>query len=494
MADVRHDSATGQHYIYDPSLGEWNEATLEEAQAATRGLVENTARAVGDNLVDLVGIAANISDPNRALLDRYSDNPANDSWGGRLDRSNDAAQAGRMSQAPLAEVGAMFLDPTSLIGGGAIVKGAGAVAKATNIGTKMKSGVDNVIAAARGRADDSVGAARNTTQRTAGKSDLLTADAADATAMPLSGPQRAYLKAWESGDELAIQAAEKALGNADLIAKTKIPFAGQTAGDLGFGAKDQAHWFTRETLDALGQHEVTRVTKANLSEIRGDIQKVFKETLDEGNFPVMRTFDEAGEQVDVLKQLRDMASVSPKEAQANAIVKQVERAATKGDSVLPGSLDPGEMLEARKILADKSAAAFKAGQHETGQSFSAMGEVLEDAIEAALPELQQAQIKLARQRWKILKVLDRTGGTVSVTEAGMVNPGQFRRNWRAMTPSYKNAKRELTDFEKGMETVATLSADRANAGTTLVRGATAAAPGAAIVGGSALLGNTLFGN
>ena len=119
--------------------------------------------------------------------------------------------------------------------------------------------------------------------------------------------------------------------------------------------------------------------------------------------------------------------------------------------------------------------------------------MIDDALEAALPDDMRRSVSLARERWKIKKVIERTARTMSRTEVGQINPSTFRNNWRQMTPGYRRHFRARSEFERMMDTVDALAADRAHAGNTLYRaiGPTAKASalgGAALAAGSAFVG------
>ena len=154
----------------------------------------------------------------------------------------------------------------------------------------------------------------NTLERTAGPSPMLSLEQATARDMPLSGPEQAYLKAWDAGDEAGIAAAERGLANRDFLNKSKV--FGTEIGDFTGGNKDMKQWFTQELAGELGLHDTTRLTKGTLAEVREDTGKVFKEAFDQGNYPVVNQIETPDGPSSVMAELRQVQDVAPIDGKA----------------------------------------------------------------------------------------------------------------------------------------------------------------------------------
>ncbi len=346
--------------------------------------------------------------------------------------------------------------------------------------------------------DRSIGAAQRAgPQRNGGRSSLLSADEAYNRGMPLTRAEKKYLQAMDSGDMAAIEAAETGLANQDFLRNTQL-MGDTNAGDFMWRNRDKEQFFTEQVADELGRPDLARLNASSINEIRDDASKIFKEAFESGDFPVNKVFEmsdgEGGTMfVDIMGQarkVRDSFARGQAPEGLERVLDQLENAIEKGKvggtSVF---LDPKALQEARKIATDNASAAFDAGRYDTGQAISSVGSMIDDALEAALPEQLRLEVGLARRRWKIKKVLERTARSTSRTEVGQINPATFRNNWRAMTPGYRRHFRPNSEFERMMDTVDTLAADRAHAGSTLYRAVGPAAKGAAVtIGGGALAG------
>jgi len=331
---------------------------------------------------------------------------------------------------------------------------------------------------------DGINAQRNPYVRQAGESPILSPEQMTEIGMEATRAQRAYAAAWETGDEAAIAQAERALANEDFIRKTSA-LGETTIGDF-FNRQDHDQFFTQYIADALGRPDLSRLPYDEVVNIRDDLQKVFKEAFDEGNYPVSTRVEGGADILMYAREVRDAFEAPPKAL--TDLVNRLEDAVAKGEG---GMFDNAAMLEARAQAERAAEAAFKAGKYDTGTSITTVLDTLDEAIEAALPAETQRGVQLARQRWKIKKVLERTSRTMSSTEQGLINTATFQNNWREMTGGYKRHARKQTEMEKVMNTITTFRADRAHAGNTLYRAIGPAAKGAAVVGGAALGANLL---
>lgn len=372
--------------------------------------------------------------------------------------------------------------------GGVAGRGARAAARGQRVAADVVGSVPEEAGDALG---GSLSAAqRSGPQRTLSGTDLLTAREADNMGMKMTAAERKYLEALESQNEDAVKAAERGLANEDFMRKSQV--AGVEVGDIVWQSKDKEEWFTQFVADELGRPDLARLNWTGLREIRDDTQEVFKRAFDEGQYPVQRKNMIDGEQQDVLAASRQVLENTPTPAASvNKAIREIEdafsgtgRADVAGD--VADAADNDRLMQARLNINSNAERAFEAGQYDTGQQLTTIAQILDDAIEAALPELMKQEVQLARYRWKIKKVIERTATTTSKTERGMLNPVSFGNNWRKMTPGYRRHYGQRSSMEKAIDTTTTLAADRAHAGNTLYRAvgpAATTALGAGILGG-----------
>lgn len=490
METARHPD--GRRFIRLPG-SDWQEVDQQTYQQARTGRLARVVGGAVDELQDSIGFG--LSGLGGALLETETGGAVRDP-GMRIAEQNDPRQAARRDVDQVAAtagtalgIGAQVLAPSPAAIGGA---GTRLTARGADRGIRA---AQEAVQAVRGRADDAarrvgddlgdgINAQRNSMARQAAETDLLTPQQADNMGMPLTSRERGLLAAYEGRDMARIEAAETALANEDFVRKSTV--AGDTTlGDFAWRAKDKEGWFTRMIADELGRHDLDRLNSNALVEIRADAQAVFREAFDEGNYPVATRFDAGDGMVDVVqlsRQLRDNMQAVP--ATVSRAVDDLEAAAARGTD---GAFDTQALLEVRKEMSDAMENAFKAGQYDTGSTLATMQEIVDDAIEAALPGELLARVQVARHRWKIKKVLERTVRSMSRTERGMVNPATFRNNWAQMTPGYRRHIRGRTEFERAMDTVDTLAADRAHTGNTLYR-AVGPAIGATAIGAAGAAG------
>jgi len=127
MATQTGRTKDGGFVIKEPGQP-WMEVDEGTYTAAGQGRVERAVRSGIDSAVDTAGMVmqyGGMGDVGTGfLLDKFGLNPAAD-LGREMQASNDAAQAGRSNINAGLEIGAgLALDPTNLIGGGALTKGA----------------------------------------------------------------------------------------------------------------------------------------------------------------------------------------------------------------------------------------------------------------------------------------------------------------------------------------------------------------------------------
>ena len=506
---------TGEYGVFSPNTG-LQPISREDAEVIQQSGMETFARSVGGAVVDntlgaaefILGAAPGMAEINRrrGINDLFAEGRA----------INDPQQQARRNQRGGLETSgqvAAFAGEFAIPGGTASRAGRAAQAiegtqgrinrmvadnqarTASNVAQgRVQALADdaaavkdpNINAVPEGVADDSINAQRNNSVRRAGKADVITADQADAMGMKLTPGERAYLRAWEADDAALVSAAERRMGSEDMVRMTRA--AGVDASDIGiFNAKDKQEWFTRQVADEIGLYDVDRLTRNEIFAARDITQQTYKEVLDSGDFPVSLKFSAGADQIDVLQAARgiadDLEAVPPSVTQA---LDKIADAAKRGDGQ---TFHMDSFLEAQRTLSANAERAFASGKYDTGSTLTAIKQVLDDALEAALPEAERLKLKNANRKWRILKVLQRNARTISREDNGRVNVASFANAYRQMTPSYKRNTRELDDFEMIMSTVDTLSANRANAGSTLVRGITAAAPpvltGAAVAGAGA---------
>ena len=496
------DKETGEVGKWVPGVG-FQPVSAAEAQVMQNSTAGNIARAAGGAITDAVGFAVEMGLPQFSRVNGETQLTGN--LGTRIQESNDVNQQARNAVVPNQELMGQGLALGAELASGGVANKVGRtlgkvddVIKQNRQITQATRQADEASLAAQQardaqtpgvpapqRADGSVNAASNPALRTADNADVITPSQADAVGMPITPTQRKFLAAWESGDMDQVRKAEEALSNADYMRAMGI-------GDADFGSfadtlrgrKDMGDWLTQEVLSELGEHQAGRLTDNMMATIRKQEQQVFKEAFDQGKFPVELKFTNGnGELVDVVHKAQEqLDALGNPSAALKRAVDDIKAAAMQGDE---GVFDAEKLLNARSRIMKDTETAFKAGESQNGSALSAVQEVIDDAIEAALPPDNLARVQLARRRWKIIKTVQRTAGTKSATELGKINPGQFTRNYRAMTPSYRTNSRATNDFEKMMTTIDTLTRDRAHTGNTLIRGV---APTALKAGGMVAAG------
>ena len=513
---VRNDE-TGQYGIYHPDTGV-RPISDEEAAVMQKGagqnLLESTGGALWDNIAQGGQFMMRFMPQTAGLAGLGQTQQITDEAAAVNDPQQEARRAARPGLETTGQVAAVGVE---IAGGG----GAGSVAR------RFGSSVENVILGSRaatqatkqaadnaaeviaregvkdvppstlpeGAADDSINAQRNNPVRTAGESDFITAQQADDLGWDLSTGQRQALNAAEAQDADALARAQQKMGTEDYLRKQGVIGDVKLGDTPMFAADDVQRGFTREVLGELGEHTAETITDNTLVNIRNDAKGIFVDTLDNVDRPVQVKFSAGDELVDTLGQMRQAVDdLIEAPATMKNLLKKVEGAAEKGAKKGENLFDMPTLLDARKQIMGAADRAMGKGQHDLGSTYAQMKDIIDDAIEAALPPDEAKMLAMARHRWKLKKVLERTAATISKEDAGMINPSTFANNYRMMTPSYRNHTRKLNDFEKIMKTADYLTQPRANPGSTLVRGVVpagkAAATGAAglgvVAGGNAL--------
>ena len=204
----------------------------------------------------------------------------------------------------------------------------------------------------------------------------------------------------------------------------------------------QKSFFTRHVGAMLGDPNVENLTRARRSEIRKEVQNVFRQYIDEGTDPIPGT--------EVASQAQSIADV----ATGNAATKADYWAKEIASKVqADGSIDRKAFSSLRSGLGDDMERAFKAGNYELGSNLSQMMEQLDEAFHRTLDGDAAAAISEARMRWRILKALERRR---VADPGGEINAQTFQSAYEAVTPRFKRAaggRERISDFERLMDTM-----------------------------------------
>jgi len=488
MAQLVRNKETGEYGLYSPDTGV-QPISQDEAQVLQQSAAGNIARSVGGALTDAAGSFIEFTLPT--ILN--ADGTRRPNIGTRIQEWNDPQQAARRKMRPGQEFAgqALALGAELAVPGGVASKGRRAADAAATPASRgaargaemaqqaievnrarmpslAQEGADMAGNAVQRAPTKSLSAAETTVHRGPGKSDFLSPVEASNMGMRLTPAQHSYLKAWDDGSMEGIKAGENALAREDYIRQTSL--VGDTnLGDVWRKDFDQSEFFTRNILDELGLHDVERLTRNEAFAARSGIQDIYNDILDSGKNPIATKFaDMDGAQIDVVNQVRNIVSdLEQVPASVNKAVKDIEEAARRGKD---GAFDMDKFRQTQTEINEAVERAFSSGKYDTGMTLASIKTQLDEALAASLDTVDQNRLALANRRWKIQKVLQRTVGTTSKTDAGIVNPNSFINNYRQMTPSYKRNTRELDDFERMLRTVETLGASRAHTGSTLIRG------------------------
>jgi hypothetical protein len=448
----------------------------EEYEAAQRGYFGTVAQAakdfIDDEAVETGMIASGTGSNFISRAMGRAVNPVTE-FGEQQQALNDERQAAMREVYP----GANLMGQGVGFGITAAIPSAPPVSAPSRAVTAFQRGAARGSKAVR---DRSVGAAGNiagAADRGSGKTSVITAEQADNLGWNLSPVQRNLLEARHSGDLERVRKAEQAMANADARRKTSLPGVNVGVADVQdltsrWSRPDPNELFTREVADQLGLHDVARITPEELRYAKDESRDVFKVAFDEGNFPVQtRWMDDDGTQIDVMNLVRDAVATDPAPTTAlkNAVKRlegSAKRAATEGKH---GEFDIQSLLQARGEVRDAANTAYKTGKYDSGQSLSYVSEVIESALEQALPPDLAAEVALERFKWKIAKTIEHTTGVQKRGFEGKLNVAAFAQNWRGKTLGLKNSSREMTEFEKIMHTLRELDTDYSHAGNTLYR-------------------------
>jgi hypothetical protein len=320
----------------------------------------------------------------------------------------------------------------------------------------------------RGRsgAADSVGAARNqspdfdaTTRRPL--EGLLTSAEADNLGIALTRGER---QALDAGTPQQLARANELRNTEDLLSSTPVRGLGinvAEAADATVGrvtgarlARDeQEAFFTRYVAAELGDPTITNLTPARRGEIRREVQKVFRENIDNNTRPIP-----ADAALDVAEGLAENAGVNS----STRLNSYLEDICTAGAN---GTFDAEEFSSLRNRISRDTERAFRAGNYELGSGLSQVQEALDSALERVLDGEARAEIRQARTRWGIIKALE---GARALNPDGEINIRSFYNAYRANNPGIRTGTRQ-DEFARVLETMRFLTSRQTNDSGTAAR-------------------------
>jgi len=475
----------GKKYRWEDRNGTWVEATEAELRELDRGTIGQLAMSALDATTDMASMGMDFQNP-ASLYKRFVQ--GEETLGQKITGYNDERQAAAYAAAPIASTVGSFLTPDMLIGAGAVGKGA-------KMASRFRKTADDVVDVSRNR---SLSAAANpdaSDMRLVNQGDTyLSPQQMRELGAPLTKGDEAFLSARTSDD---IARADTIRYQDELSRSTPAGIIGGNAGQAIDVASDvfglnrvnaarnaQEDAFTRFVGNELGDPNATRLDRGRRAAIRDEVQKVFKDTLDNNPNPV-RADGALAEMDEILNAVKPDAQIRAKH--------YIDRLK---DAAADGVFDKTSMSTARNEMTKEIDTMFSQGNYEGGQALAGVRDALDDAIEASLDMEQAADLKTARRRWRILKVLETVGAK---DRSGQLNPLSFQSAYERVTPAFRRAARPSTDFEKGIDTFAFLAQKpMGNSGTAdrlmgMLRNPAAQAQIGAV--GAGYLGlNSIFGN